>query len=567
MEMTYRPTTLGELVEAGYRHRSVQGRDAREPPRDARARARTPSPGILGYERTVVPALVNAVLARHDLILLGLRGQAKTRILRALVNLLDEETPVIVGSELNESPFAPFTKYARSLAATAGPGRPRRVAPPRGALPREARDARRDDRRPHRRRRPGEGGDAQEDVRGRGGDPLRDRPADEPRHLRDQRAPRPRPAHPGRAPEHPRGARPADPRLPGPDPARRRDGLLGEPRGLHEPREHHHAAEGPDRLADPDALPARRRRRRRRSPTRRPGASERSTASRSPPRLLQDARRGGRLRRARGATSSTRPRASRPGCRSRCASSSSRTWSGAPSSTGEKVVAPRLVDLFATLPAITGKVEMVFEGEQQGAEIVARKLIGDAVKALFEATFPPVEGPRARGRARRAGARPTRTRPARSAATREPSPPSSGPTSASSRHFTKERKIVLSDETPVRPAPRRPRRDRRPRRARRVAREARRRLRAGLPDGARPRGARPEPPDRARGPRFDRHLRRDGPAQPHEEPGLGPSAPAASVNRAAGRRAAGPSSRRPPRGRALPGATAPGGEERLVAGP
>ena len=64
--------------------------------------------------------------------------------------------------------------------------------------------------------------------------------------------------------------------------------------------------------------------------------------------------------------------------------------------TGETVVAPRLVDLFATLPAITGKVEMVFEGEQQGAEIVAKKLIGDAVKNLFEAQFPPVEGPRAR---------------------------------------------------------------------------------------------------------------------------------------------------------------------------
>src|SRR5258708_37896468 len=70
--------------------------------------------------------------------------------------------------------------------------------------------------------------------------------------------------------------------------------------------------------------------------------------------------------------------------------------------TREAVVAPRLVDLFATLPAITGKVEMVFEGEQQGAEIVAKKLIGDAVKVLFEAKFPPVEGPRTRAdRARR----------------------------------------------------------------------------------------------------------------------------------------------------------------------
>ena len=58
------------------------------------------------------------------------------------------------------------------------------------------------------------------------------------------------------------------------------------------------------------------------------------------------------------------------------------------------------MDLFAALPAITGKVEMVFEGEQQGAEIVAKKLIGDAVKGLFEAKFPPVEGPRTRAESR-----------------------------------------------------------------------------------------------------------------------------------------------------------------------
>ena len=87
------------------------------------ARGENPFPGILGYERTVVPALVNALLARHDVILLGLRGQAKTRILRALVNLLDEEIPVMAGSELNESPFAPFTVRA-ALAATAGDRRP-----------------------------------------------------------------------------------------------------------------------------------------------------------------------------------------------------------------------------------------------------------------------------------------------------------------------------------------------------------------------------------------------------------------------------------------------------------
>lgn len=132
METNYRPTTLGELVEAGYRHRSVRD-EMRENLLAMLARKENPFPGILGYERTVVPALVNAVLARHDVVLLGLRGQAKTRILRSLVNLLDEETPVIVGSELNESPFAPFTRYARNLAATAGPDLP--VA----WLPREAR--------------------------------------------------------------------------------------------------------------------------------------------------------------------------------------------------------------------------------------------------------------------------------------------------------------------------------------------------------------------------------------------------------------------------------------------
>ncbi|HRY44158.1 MAG TPA: magnesium chelatase, partial [Thermoanaerobaculia bacterium] len=86
METTYRPTTLGELVEAGYRHRSVRD-EMRENLLAMLARKENPFPGILGYERTVVPALVNAVLARHDVVLLGLRGQAKTRILRSLVNL------------------------------------------------------------------------------------------------------------------------------------------------------------------------------------------------------------------------------------------------------------------------------------------------------------------------------------------------------------------------------------------------------------------------------------------------------------------------------------------------
>ena len=72
-------------------------------------------PGIIGYEDTVTPQIVNAILARHNFILLGLRGQAKSRILRALVELLDPEIPIIAGSEVNDNPFRPISKYGRGI--------------------------------------------------------------------------------------------------------------------------------------------------------------------------------------------------------------------------------------------------------------------------------------------------------------------------------------------------------------------------------------------------------------------------------------------------------------------
>ena len=77
-------------------------------------------PGIIGYEDTVVPQIVNAILARHNFILLGLRGQAKTRILRALTTLLDDVIPVVPGSEINDDPLAPISAYAREKAARDG---------------------------------------------------------------------------------------------------------------------------------------------------------------------------------------------------------------------------------------------------------------------------------------------------------------------------------------------------------------------------------------------------------------------------------------------------------------
>jgi magnesium chelatase subunit I len=81
-------------------------------------------PGIVGYQDTVVPQIINAVLSRHNFILLGLRGQAKSRILRALTSLLDPHTPYVAGSETRDNPYAPISKFARDLIAKYGDDTP-----------------------------------------------------------------------------------------------------------------------------------------------------------------------------------------------------------------------------------------------------------------------------------------------------------------------------------------------------------------------------------------------------------------------------------------------------------
>ncbi len=83
-------------------------------------RGETLFPGIVGYDETVIPQVVNAVLSGHDLLFLGLRGQGKTRMLRMLVHLLDETLPIVAGSEINDDPFAPLSKYARDVVANKG---------------------------------------------------------------------------------------------------------------------------------------------------------------------------------------------------------------------------------------------------------------------------------------------------------------------------------------------------------------------------------------------------------------------------------------------------------------
>ena len=117
--MTDRPRTLGELKSSGYRIESVKD----EMRRNLVAKLETGQPlfpDILGYEETVVPQIENAILSKHDILFLGLRGQAKTRMLRQLVHLLDEAIPIVAGSEVNDHPLAPISKQARELIADQG---------------------------------------------------------------------------------------------------------------------------------------------------------------------------------------------------------------------------------------------------------------------------------------------------------------------------------------------------------------------------------------------------------------------------------------------------------------
>ena len=106
--------TLGELKATGYRVRSVKGEMRANLVRKLRAGEKL-FPGIVGYDETVVPQIVNAILARHNLILLGLRGQAKSRIIRQLTDLLDDSIPAIAGSEVNDNPFHPISAYGRQM--------------------------------------------------------------------------------------------------------------------------------------------------------------------------------------------------------------------------------------------------------------------------------------------------------------------------------------------------------------------------------------------------------------------------------------------------------------------
>jgi magnesium chelatase subunit I len=113
------PSTLGALRESGWESRPVK----EEVRRNAVTKIRAGEPlfeGVLGYEQTVMPQLENALLAGHDVVFLGERGQAKTRMIRSLTRLLDEWMPVVKGSEIHDDPYHPVSRYARDLVREMG---------------------------------------------------------------------------------------------------------------------------------------------------------------------------------------------------------------------------------------------------------------------------------------------------------------------------------------------------------------------------------------------------------------------------------------------------------------
>ncbi len=114
-----KPTTLGELRESGYKSLTVK-EEMRKNLIEKMKKGDDIFPGIIGYEETVIPQIENAILSGQDIVFLGERGQAKTRIARSLINLLDPEVPVVTGGDLNDDPLRPISAQARAIIAEMG---------------------------------------------------------------------------------------------------------------------------------------------------------------------------------------------------------------------------------------------------------------------------------------------------------------------------------------------------------------------------------------------------------------------------------------------------------------
>src|SRR5688572_10159758 len=116
---TKRINTIRELKEAGYKFKSIKEEIRQNLIKKLQGKEQTFS-GILGYEDTVIPDVERALLSKHNILFLGLRGQAKTRMARQMTELLDEYIPIIAGSDINDDPLHPISKYARDTILSKG---------------------------------------------------------------------------------------------------------------------------------------------------------------------------------------------------------------------------------------------------------------------------------------------------------------------------------------------------------------------------------------------------------------------------------------------------------------
>jgi magnesium chelatase subunit I len=389
--------TLGELRASGYNVRSVKD-EMRGNLLAKIAAGENTFPGIHGYERTVIPAVHNAVLSKHDIILLGLRGQAKTRILRSLTALLDEHVPVIAGCEINDSPFAPTCKRCRRLAIEKGDELPiawltrderyrEKLATPDVTVadligdidPIKAANQRLTY--------------ADEEVIHYGIIPRTNRGIFAINELPDL-APRIQVALLNILEERDLQIRGFPVRIPmdvvlvfsaNPEDYTSRGNIITPLKDRIDSQILTHYPQTIDtarRITDQEAW------------TKRDHA-----ATIDIPQYVRDlienvafvARESELVDQSSGVSARLTIAAMellQSNLERRAAI------------TSDQHVFPRLSDLAMLLPAITGKVEMVYEGEQQGAEVVARRLIGQAVAKLFESKFPPVARAGTTGRER-----------------------------------------------------------------------------------------------------------------------------------------------------------------------
>jgi magnesium chelatase subunit I len=380
--------TLGELRASGYRVRSVKD-EMRANLLAAIASGRKTFPGIHGYDRTVIPAIHNAVLSKHDIILLGLRGQAKTRILRSLTALLDERVPVIAGCEINDSPLEPTCKRCRRLAADQGDDLPvawlsrderyrEKLATPDVTVadligdidPIKAANQRLTY--------------ADEEVIHYGIIPRTNRGIFAINELPDL-APRIQVALLNILEERDLQIRGFPVRIPldvvlvfsaNPEDYTSRGNIITPLKDRIDSQILTHYPQQVDtarRITEQEAWLER-------------GAEAKIEIPDYVRDLVESIAFVARESELVDQTSGVSARLTIAAMELLQSNLERRA-----ALTGDKRVFPRLSDFSMVLPAITGKVEMVYEGEQQGAEVVARKLIGLALGKLYESKFPPIE--------------------------------------------------------------------------------------------------------------------------------------------------------------------------------